>query len=194
MGIRAFFAIDLSEQILGALDAAGESFRAADPRWAGEKWVRRSQLHVTITFMPSVPPDAVEGLLADASEVVSRSSGVALQPGVVVAKPNAMRARMLWASFRDESRAVLHLAEAVESVAHRYRDTGAPTRRFHPHATLCRARRPAAVDPEALRCANQAFLQHASSMSVSQVTLYSSVLERTGPVYDVLGYMPLGSV
>ena len=57
--IRAFFALDISEEIRAGLDRISDRLRRAEPRM---KTVRPENLHVSLVFLGDVTPDQVADL------------------------------------------------------------------------------------------------------------------------------------
>jgi 2'-5' RNA ligase len=192
--VRAFVALELSEPTKGLLERVRASIVEADAGWAGEKWVRRDHLHVTLAFMPHLPGAAVEGL-----EDRLRSGLRGLECGTiaiagVAARPRAGAARMLWATFLD-AEPIRPTAQAVAQACHDHvpEDTRRP---FAPHVTLARVRGRRPILSSALAGADQVIASSGvaqTAVSVSRVSLFSSVLGRGGPTYDTLANVPIGS-
>lgn len=189
---RVFAAVELTDEVRETFVGAGSAFLELAPDWAGEKWVSPNSLHVTLVFLGDVPdgrlPHAVAALVATASAhtpFVLAADGVASVPG-------GARSRMLWGRLADPVGLAAGLAADVRAslapwTAH------SDAKPFRPHVTLVRARRPRVAPPDALAAANAHVSDAAASMSVGCVTLFASTLTRTGPIYEVLDRVPLGS-
>jgi 2'-5' RNA ligase len=193
--VRAFVAITLSEANLDVIELGVRAFRDAEPSWAGEKWVRTSHIHVTLAFMPDLPATDVDACLSSLAHAVGVLDPFAIALASAKAVPRPSRARMLWAEFEGDTRAARALADATREATSPWRDND-DSKPFTPHATLCRARRPRPIDPPALAALSRSFSAAPPSgrtVSVLGVTLFSSVLGRSGPTYESLGTVPLGA-
>jgi 2'-5' RNA ligase len=65
-------------------------------------------------------------------------------------------------------------------------------RRFKPHLTIGRTRKGKKPLEPLVRLLEENADFHAGHTSVQEVILFSSVLEKGGPIYEVLGRAPLG--
>lgn len=189
--MRCFVAIELPENLATALSDASSRLRDAEPAWRDAKWVRPDQLHITLKFLGELDEHSVGALLADLGPKVSAISPFTLAFERLAAVPNTRRARMLWASFVDQSGGCTALACAVEHAAVAY---GVPLdeRSFTPHVTLCRGRRQSAVSSESLAASGEAISPSDQSMSVGRATVLSSRLTPKGPIYSELATLRLG--
>jgi RNA 2',3'-cyclic 3'-phosphodiesterase len=131
---RLFVAVDLPEEVRRQLDPLLGAF-------AGARWARREQLHVTLRFLGSVPPDRVE-------EVRSQLAGVAAPPaftlslqGVGVFPPNPTKRsppRVLWVGLSPLA-PLAGLKQDIDQALGPDPELG--DRAFHPHVTLARWQR-----------------------------------------------------
>jgi RNA 2',3'-cyclic 3'-phosphodiesterase len=141
--MRLFVAIEPPPEALTELAAVVEPLRLAAPelRWAGrETW------HLTLAFLGEVD----EGVLPDLSTRLERAAGRHPSQRLGIdgggAFPTVARARVIWAGIRADDRALAALAASVAAGARR---AGASPpdegRKYRPHLTLARCRRPADV-------------------------------------------------
>jgi 2'-5' RNA ligase len=191
---RCFIAVDLPPKTVRLLGAACSSLVEAAPAWAGEKWTRAENLHITLIFIGSVPHAAVGDVLADAARACAVHASFDLSLAGVRAVPSRGRARMLWATFQGQVAESSRLARDLGRTLERRLGLDAPDRAFVPHVTLARARDHRVTPGEALIAAEE----HIASgkpgdrtVSVRSVTLYSSTLRPDGPVYEPLGSVSL---
>ena len=190
---RAFFAIALTPAITGALGDCRRACLDADPAWAGEKWVSPENLHVTLRFLGDIPESVLHRYAEAADTTLRCHAPYTLSIDRVRAVPRLQSASMIWAVPEAGADRTIRLARLIEDVV--VREGAAPeTRRFSPHVTLCRARRPRHLAPDAARSMDAA-LEHVPvphrSMSVREVMLYTSTLTPDGPVYDRFAVMSL---
>ena len=190
MSVRCFIAIELPEDIRDLLSEIGDAVRAADDRWAGEKWEPQENLHVTLKFVGHIAEEGVETLVAACMHETAGLAGFELVPDSVRAVPSPARARMLWGSFADPGGGCAALAAAAERAA---LGVGAEpeTRTFKPHVTLVRARTPHGIAADALDLGNDLLEGFPGGVSVSAVTVFRSTLSKSGPTYTPLAICPL---
>ncbi len=192
--LRAFFGIRLSTQLTGTFAACREVCVAADPAWAGEKWVAPENLHVTLRFLGDLPEGDVERCIDVVSDGLTALRPWHLRLDLVRAIPRPRSASLLWVSSSQGIEDTAAAALAISRVT-AFLDYQSDDRPFRPHATLCRARRPRSLSPVALDEIDR-FLRlteaQATSMSVSEVTLFASTLTPRGPVYEDMATIRLG--
>jgi 2'-5' RNA ligase len=188
MGVRAFFAFELDRRTAGLFDSAGHIYLDEDPAWVGEKWVPAENLHVTVGFMPSLPAQEADPLVHEVSLAVDGSLPFDLVAEGICVVPHPGRAKMLWGTFGQGDRTAAEIAGIVADVAGAYLDH-APARRFVPHVTLVRARRPLPCLGQAISSASASILAadlELRTITVRSIALFSSTLGPAGPVYEVL--------
>lgn len=125
------------------IEVADHLARAVEPLRHGEpglRWALREQWHVTLVFLPSVPPEKVEGLVGAFARVAATVPPLHLRITGAGAFPRADRARVVWAGVGGDIDGLHALAEGCRAVAD---DRGLDVSRgaFRPHLTLARARR-----------------------------------------------------
>lgn len=184
--MRAFLGLAVTPRVRDTLVACRSAALSADPSWRGEKWVAPENLHVTLRFLGDLD-DATVSRVADRLAPALAGSGsyrLHLDRTAVVPRPRA--ASLIWVEGGEGSAETLRLASLIDSTLE---DLVPPSerRRFRTHATLCRARRPRPISTDTLDAIEHTLHradERARSMSVRQVTLYSSVLTPSGPVYN----------
>ncbi|PKQ09970.1 MAG: RNA 2',3'-cyclic phosphodiesterase [Actinobacteria bacterium HGW-Actinobacteria-9] len=190
--MRVFIGIDLDDTWRAALRAGCETIRRTDPAWHDEKWVPGENLHMTLKFMGDVPDESVEYLGPDLEKALGDSRSFSLPVArLVYPAPERRKATMLWTTFRDPDDAAASLLSRIEDVAADY-GVVPESRFFNPHVTLVRARRPHPFTAEEPALAAMAsVLGPIDSMSVGEVTVFSSTLTRATPVYRRLAKIRL---
>lgn len=185
--MRAFLGIDLDAEVRSDLVSLSEAIRHRVPAWTGEKWVPADNLHLTLRFLGGIDPDVAENLVTRLS-VELRAVESFILPCLISVEPvpGSHRARMLWTRYEDPDDRCTALTGTVDDVLAEF-GIGPEERPFVPHVTLVRARRPRPFSCPADLSVNKL----CSSMSVSCVTLFSSVLNRSGPHYDRIAHIPL---
>ncbi len=191
--MRCFLAIELSDEVAGGLLQVAHSLRALDGAWAGEKWVSRDAMHLTLKFMGGIDEGRAERLQSDLRLRLAELKPFPLGFGELRAVPRLSRASLIWMDGDDPTGGCGILAGAAEAAALRIGVEAEP-RPFEPHVTLVRARRPRPVAQEVLlRAQDGGGVASLPTMSVLSATLFSSVLTPTAPRHTRLAEFALGS-
>lgn len=190
---RAFFAIELTPEITDVLGACRLACVDADPSWAREKWVAPHNLHLTVRFLGDVDIGTLRRCADAARVAASRRAPYMLAFDRIRSVPRDRAASMIWvmpgAGVPDTVRLAAVFEEAVAGQCIQMEP-----RRFTPHVTLCRARRPRPLDPRAgvlMTRIIEAGQPSLTTMSVREVMLYTSTLTPEGPVYEHFAVVPL---
>lgn len=191
---RAFLALTLPIALRSTLVTCREAFLGADPEWRTEKWVAEANLHVTLRFLGDVP-DAVCPHVVDAvRSALGDVEAYRLRFDTARAIPRPRSASLVWVAPQSGSAETALLSARIAS-ATSFLDFVPDGRAFKTHVTLSRARHPRRVRSDALDAAEHVLRrsdERGNSMSVREVTLYSSVLTPRGPVYEELAIIPFG--
>jgi RNA 2',3'-cyclic 3'-phosphodiesterase len=179
--LRTFIAVEISaaarEKVVGLIELLG----AAE---ADVKWVESHNLHLTLQFLG----DVSEKQIPDVCKAVTRGAGevppFTLEIYGAGAFPNFGKPRTLWLGAKDGSdqMADLHDRVAFALAELGFRDE---ERRFQTHLTVGRVRSSknvALLGPLLRQHANFS----AGAFQVEQVIVFSSRLERGGPIYEKL--------
>lgn len=191
---RIFFAVPMPFALRHTFAACKEACVAADPSWAGEKWVARENLHVTLRFIGSLPESEIDRCARSATQALASIEPFRLRLDLVRAIPQRRSASLLWVAPSVGGEETAAVAEALAQ-ATSFVDFQPDGKRFRPHITLCRARAPrrlAAGAFDEIERVLHVSGERAVSMSVPEVTLFASTLTPRGPVYDEMAVIPLG--
>lgn len=197
MPSRCFIAVDVSDSVRRTLEDARRTLVAADATWGDQRWVAPGLLHVTLKFIGPLPDESVPDLLDGVRGAVAGEPFLAWQLAGIRAVPDRRRASMLWATLSGDQEAATRLHAIVEETLADRLGVEMDTRRYTPHITLVRTRRPHRVAPESIE-ASGTIVSEAGKVgdgfvSVRSLTLYASTLGAAGPTYQVIGEVPVGS-
>lgn len=188
--IRTFIAIDVSSQVRVAAEKAIACLRGSG---AAVNWVEPENVHVTLKFLGEVPNVEVHAVCREVQQAVAES-GVApfeVECHGLGAFPDIDRARTVWMGVREGGEQLIQLHAAIDAQLPKL-GFARERRRLHPHVTLGRVKcggmqRAPLVD---LLRTHQDW--EVGRLFVSEVLIFSSTLEKGGPIYDVMGRAPLG--
>lgn len=177
--MRTFIAIELPDAVKDALrsliDRLGRSRAHAS-------WTKPERMHLTLRFLGDVPDEDIRRLAGFLTSRYAGGDTFELRVQGVGAFPNARKPSVVWAGVTPLEGALARVQAIAEDGA---RSIGLkPEKRpFRPHLTLARVRdvRQAGDLPKRLG-AERDF--EAGSFSVSSVSLFSSELTRSGPIYE----------
>jgi 2'-5' RNA ligase len=181
--VRTFVAVEINatnracaEELVAALKTAG----------ADVKWVAPENLHLTVKFLGDVPLKETSQVCKAVGRGAEGVEPFELELRGAGAFPKASRPRTLWLGAGNGESQMVELHDRVEDALAElgYRKEH---RRFHPHLTLGRVRRggPGLADLAELLAHHADF--DAGRLSVRRLTVFSSQLTPSGPIYEVLG-------
>lgn len=192
MNLRLFIALELPESFLRDLELDLEGLKKAHPEF---RWIKRENQHLTLAFLGSVPEDRIPIVLSAMEQAMSpwqretdTSQGISVSAQGLYTFPPRKPASVLAVGLSTGKETVCSLAAALETELVAIKETAqlvefqGSRRPFTPHITVARAGRSPIRLAEMER---QLPLQ--AQGSIGYATLYSSLLQRGGPVYTVQG-------
>jgi 2'-5' RNA ligase len=185
-GLRSFVALPLPPDVLEALGAVCAALR--EQPWQDRvRWVPEANLHVTLQFLGSLDPDRRPGVEAAIDALARESRPFDCRVRELRAFPSRGRARVLVAALADDE-ALRSLAEGL-GAALAQQGFAPEARRFRPHVTLGRVRRPPLREAgAALRTLDFAPVD----FTARELVLFASELHTDGARYTPLARFPLG--
>ena len=173
--MRTFLAVEVPEAIRRVVYDFGE---IEAKRELPIKWVAFENLHITLKFLGEID----EGLRCDMMPIIT---GVCEKhhPFQIVLSglgcfPNPRNPRVLWVGVEQGGEELCRLAADLEGSMARLGFK--QEKRFHPHLTIGRIKKPCKVEHIlAKNVVTDAF-------GVDSVVLFKSTLKPDGPVYDAL--------
>lgn len=178
---RLFIAVDLSEEIRGALGSLINSLKrlGADVRWSPE-----NNLHLTLKFLGDTPDAKIEETAGALRAIAAGRVPFSVSFGGLGAFPDIKNPRILWVGLVSGLNEMNDLALDVETRMVRL-GFAKEERSFSPHLTLGRVRTARnlgvlsqVVEGSGYRLDPQLIVDH--------MTLYQSTLTPEGSVYSAL--------
>lgn len=171
--VRAFFAVELNDDIRNQCAAAQDVLRGSD---AALSCVDSTLAHITVKFLGEISDDVmkrVQEIMSDFSftRAVITVSGVQLHP--------KKRPRIVWADVSDNGWGEATVAKMDRLLS----PLGIPSedRTFTPHVTLCRIKH----YDSSLRAAVETLSGYQfGQMTIDTITLKKSTLTPHGPIYE----------
>ena len=189
--IRAFVAIDLSDEAKRALTALIQSLRGR--RIDGLRLVRPEGIHLTLKFLGNIDASRVPRIANALAAVSARHTPFRLTLAAPGFFPNADRARVLWIGVGGDLSPLRQLQRDVDETLATL-GFAAEKRPFNPHLTIARMRDSAArADRRRAADAIAAYpLPHGVAISANAASLMQSELRPGGAVYTRIAHAPLG--
>lgn len=179
--MRCFVAIELPEHIR---DRLAELQQQLTPLAREIRWTRPEQIHLTLKFLGEMPDDRVAELCAVVVAAAGGLGPIPLEVSGLGCFPPRGGARVVWAGLEDPSSELARCHDACEEA---FAKVGFPpeTRPFSPHLTIGRSR-----DPRGSRQARGTLdglaTFAAGSFTATKLTLFESILGRSGATYNAL--------
>lgn len=188
--MRAFIAIDISEEVRTALGRVAESLSSQTKKEV--RWVAPENLHLTLKFLGKMDAEkqqkSVEKVL---EKSVKGASPLVLTCKGLGAFPHWKKIRILWAGLEGETESLIQYCERLEEVLEPLgfeRELG----KISPHITLGRVRfySRKSLWPNTLQLMP---VQKYGDIRVDHVTLYKSELTKEGAIYRALRRIPFSN-
>jgi 2'-5' RNA ligase len=180
---RTFIAVEISEGVRDHAVALQETLAKTG---AEVKWATPESMHVTLLFLGEVDDRELHAVCRAVKELAVREPPFTLRVSGVGAFPNARRPKVVWAGITEGAEALRRLYDDLET---RMLDLGCyrkEERGYTPHLTLGRVK----AERDGLALAPELAKRQewdGGQTTVDEVLVYSSELERDGPVYTVIG-------
>ena len=188
--IRAFIAIDLTQDIRNQIDAVTQKLRCQG-NTNSIRWVPAHNIHLTLKFLGEVSSTNLELLKKIISQEASRNQSFEFSVKGLGAFPSVHRPRVIWVGI-DAPPSLLTLQKGIENETQRLGYTN-EDRGFSPHLTLGRISHNAS--PNEVRQIGD-ILSHTEvgflgKTVVRNIDLFRSDLHPTGAVYTSIFQAPL---
>lgn len=180
---RTFIAVDISADIRASAVALQEALARTG---AEVRWVEPVSMHITLLFLGEVDDRELHAVCRAVKDVAATEPAFPLRVSGVGAFPTPRHPKILWAGITDGANSLKRLYDKLEA---KLLDVGGyrkEERGYTPHLTLGRVKGEAngfTLAPELTRL----LTWDGGRTVVDEVLVFSSVLERDGPVYTVLG-------
>jgi 2'-5' RNA ligase len=184
--IRTFVAVDVAPGVAARLAKLIGEMGGGE---ANVKWVEENNLHITLQFLGDVEPTLIPEIGQAVEQAASEVEPFEMVCAGLGAFPDMRRPRNLWIGVEGGAEPMCDLQRRIEKSLKKL-GFRPESRKFHPHLTLGRVRRSTPGEIAAVFQGREDY--SAGATFVDEVIVYSSQLERDGPVYTVLATAALG--
>lgn len=184
---RTFIGVDIGDAIRAS---AAALVRELSKTGAAVKWVTPESLHVTLMFLGEVDDRELHSVCRAVKAVAAGESPFSLRVSGLGAFPTPRRPKVLWGGIADGVEPLRRLHAGLEERMLELGCYRTEEREYSPHLTLGRVNK----DVDAFTIAAEIPKRQAwegGRFAVDEVLVFSSEMERDGPVYTVIGRAPL---
>ena len=183
--IRTFVAVFPPEEVSAALGDSVDEFRRVAP---DAKWVKPANFHFTMRFLGATPEEKLDLLTRCVAESVRGEAPFEVTLTGLGAFPSPTKPRVLWVGTDSGGEGLAKLAKLVEFRLRSDR-FGKADKRFSPHLTIARWRRP--QRDEAVKKLIETSSLEIGPFKVEAVQVMESKLRPQGPEYITRAACPL---
>ncbi len=184
---RTFIGIDTGDAIRASAVALQKELAKLG---AEVKWVTPESMHVTLLFLGEVDDRELHTVCKVVKAVAAGESPFSLRVSGVGAFPTARRPKVLWGGVTDGAEPLQRLYTALEEEMLELGCYRTEERGYTPHLTLGRVNTAEAGFAIAAELPKRMTWQ-GGRVAIEEVLVYSSEMDRDGPVYTVIGRAPL---
>jgi len=187
MEIRSFLAFELPQEIKRTIFNVSEDVRRFS---LDVRWVKASNIHLTIVFMGNVLSEHLEGINDEVLKVCKRYGPFNISLKSIGVFSNRRNPRVMWVGLEGDIERMSYFRDALQK---RLKSFGVKEekRRFNPHLTLGRFRK-SSKPSELLDDLLSRYHDLASSVcTLEELVLFKSDLNPKGAVYTKLNTWPL---
>lgn len=147
------------------------------------RWVKPENIHLTIKFLGETDKSLVEHLSQLIDETSRETNILDFKISKIGGFPNLIRPRALWAGLDGDHSELERLAGSLDQRVHKL-GYDRETRKFSPHLTLGRVKKPQSLPQLAHFIEN--YKIEAMPFQIDRLTLFKSTLTPRGPIYERL--------
>ena len=185
--IRSFLAIVIPVAVLKEIKRVQGELKSSR---IDVRWVDAEKIHLTLKFFGNFEESRIEPIVESIREPVQAAFPFSLQVSGVGAFPHFKNPRVVWVGLVDKTSSLNPFQKKLEA---RLDQIGFPRedRAFQPHLTLGRAKSSRGKD-ELVGQMEKYREEKFGEFQVEGVTLFSSELTPSGPIYTKLRELRLG--
>jgi 2'-5' RNA ligase len=186
--VRTFVAVEIDAATRQRVEQLVEELSALP---ADVKWVEAHNLHLTLKFLGEVATQEIPQVCEAVRQGAIQVEPFELEVRGAGAFPNTRRPRTLWLGVGTGQQEMVTLLGQIEEPLRKL-GFRPEHRRYDPHLTIGRVRRGGPTLAQLGRLIEQHADFDAGRAKVSEVVLFASHLDSTGPTYEALSRAKLG--
>ncbi|MFC1849426.1 RNA 2',3'-cyclic phosphodiesterase [candidate division CSSED10-310 bacterium] len=181
--IRSFIAIDLSSAIKTSLGKLQEILKSYS---LPIRWVKPDGIHITLKFLGNINLGLAERIRLRLDELFSeRGAPFAISFSDAGVFPNVVKPRVVWLGIERGSEQLVQIQHEVDTELYRSFKIKKEKRKYRPHLTIGRIKKPCSIEPLLARIKEEQALFR-DQMPVNALKLFESILRPSGAEYRVI--------
>ncbi|UCD19981.1 MAG: RNA 2',3'-cyclic phosphodiesterase [candidate division WOR-3 bacterium] len=173
--MRTFLAVEIPEYVRAPIH---EFILAQAERELPIKWVAFENLHITLKFLGEIDDKKKNAIMPAITDVCLTQCRFQLRLGGLGCFPTQRQPRVIWIGVDEGDDVLCRIAADVQSRLWEFGFT--EEKRFHPHLTIGRVKKPCRVDNILQKSIGT------DAFDVDSLVLFKSTLKPDGPIYEGL--------
>lgn len=174
--MRTFFALDLPDYFKNELSQVIDEAKKIIGN--NVKWVKKDNLHITLQFLGKTSDKYLDDFTELTDKCSKKYSPIEFSHPEIKFIP-AKRPKIIWVELSTADQSVFSLVKDIQKELSK-RNFKIDTRKFRIHITLGRIKK---TIPKFLFQKLKKIDIDRKTITVSKITFYQSILEKTGPIY-----------
>jgi 2'-5' RNA ligase len=187
MKIRSFLAFELPLEIKTVVTRVSQELKKSS---LNAKWVKSGNVHLTVVFMGDVEMSEIPEIKEEVGKVCLTYGAFDISLKGVGCFPHTRKPRIVWVGLDGDLERMSLFRDALQERLIPFGIKG-DKRRFKPHLTLGRFRKPKRTNSEELELLSRYGDMTSPVCSLTELTLFKSELKPDGARYTRLGVWPL---
>lgn len=187
MKIRSFLAFELPLEIETVVTRVSQELKKSS---LNAKWVKSGNVHLTVVFMGDIEMSEIPAIKEEVGKVCLTYGAFDISLKGVGCFPHTRKPRVLWVGLDGDLERMSLFRDALQEHLIPFGIKG-DKRRFKPHLTLGRFRKPKRTNFEELELLSRYGDMTSPACSLTELTLFKSELKSDGARYTRLGVWPL---
>jgi 2'-5' RNA ligase len=187
MKIRSFLAFELPLEIESVVTRISDELKRSS---LNAKWVKPGNVHLTVVFMGDVEMGEIPAIKEEIGEACLTYGAFDISLKGLGCFPHMRKPRVIWVGVDGDLERVSSFRDALQERLIPF-GVKEEKRRFKPHLTLGRFRKPKRTSSEELELLSRYRDVTSPVCSLTELVLFRSELEPGGARYTRLGVWPL---
>ena len=187
MKIRSFLAFELPLEVESVVTWVSDELRRSS---LDAKWVKSGNIHLTVVFMGDVETDEIPAIKEEIGETCLTYGAFDISLKGLGCFPHSRKPRVIWFGLDGDLERMPSFRDALQERLIPF-GIKEEKRRFKPHLTLGRFRKPRRTSSEGLELLSRYGDVISPVCSLKELVLFKSDLKPGGARYTRLGVWPL---
>ena len=178
--VRAFLAVEIPQRVRKHVWRIVEDEKQKD---LPIKWVKLENMHITLKFLGEIDEKQQANISLAVKQIAGQHESFAVNLKDIGCFPDPKYPRVLWVGVEKGNEALCTLAREIDEQLVRLGFK--QEKRFHPHLTIARMRKPCVIN----HILEQSIAT--DTFKAEAIVLFKSTLTPQGPIYEPLERYPL---